>query len=118
MGQRGTIRLTRMAYNPESATAFGHIWKLAYHFSNKMRPELRVFADNEAAREGDWSTYGAPDGQAEVLSFDGVGDARPLRLDGETFSVRFDTLDKRLVDYPRGGPEEEPVYGFTIERLR
>src|SRR5688572_1011897 len=55
-----TIRLTRMPYNSDSATAFGLGWKLGYAFDNPVRPRLEVFVDNDVARDGDWSTYGIP----------------------------------------------------------
>jgi hypothetical protein len=117
-----TIRLTRMPYNSDSATAFGLGWKLGYAFDNPVRPRLEVFVDNDVARDGDWSTYGippeAPAHLATTIAFAAVGDEQPVDLGDMPLTVRFVAIGSRTITYAKGGPEEEPVYDFVIARER
>jgi hypothetical protein len=106
-----------MAYNPDSARAFGLCWKLAYAFDGTRRPQLQVFVDDEQSRDGEWTTYGAPPGEATTLTFRGLGDAQQLTLGGSSVTVRFEAVGERTVDYPNGGPEQVPVFTFVIERV-
>lgn len=118
MGRKSTrISLMRMAFNPDSALAFGLCWKLAYAFSNPARPRLEVFVDDDLSRDGDWASYGAPDDQVTTISFAGIGDVQLLSLGDAAFAVRFDALGTRTITYQNGGPTDEPVYGFVVERV-
>ena len=115
-----TVRLTRMAMNPDSVQAHGLVFKLQYGFASRDRPSLQIFPNTEEAEAGEWRIYGAPDtdGLVASIAFSGLNDEREVALAGARWRVTFVAMATREIDYPRGGKAMEPVYEFTVEPLR